>query len=89
MRKHEITLSEQQALARMRGGSALVHMHGKPGRHWFVVPGGSVTDTTADRIRRHPAVLCGKDGLFPQHDQTWRMQSFVEPPAGQPPQTAA
>jgi len=78
MRKHKTTLSEQLALARMREGSVLVRMHGTDKGQWFVVPGGAVTAETARCIRQHPAVIGGKDGLFPEHDQTWRMRSFVE-----------
>jgi hypothetical protein len=52
-------------------------MHGQGRREWFVVPGGPVNDETADRIINHPSVIGGKDGLFPNHDQTWRMESFA------------
>jgi hypothetical protein len=71
-------LSTNEALQRMQTGSRLVHMHGKPdGRHWFVVPGGAVTDAVADAIKNHPSIIGQRDGLFPGLDQTWRMQSFV------------
>jgi hypothetical protein len=55
-------------------------MHGgKPnGCHWFVVPGGAVSEQTSIEIRNHPSVVGGKDGLFPDHDQTWRMKSFTQ-----------
>jgi hypothetical protein len=72
-------LSANDALQRVRTGSRLVHMHGgKPNDcHWFVLPGGAVSEQTATAIINHPSVIAGKDGLFPGHDQTWRMQSFV------------
>ena len=71
-------LSEARAMDLMHSGSRLVHMHGKPyGHHWFVVPGGPITDVVADGIKNHPSVIGQKDGLFPGHDQTWRMQTFV------------
>jgi hypothetical protein len=77
----EQNLSLRRAMERMRTGSRLVHMHGKrEERHWFVVPGGSVSDETSTRIREHPSVVSGKDGLFPEHDQTWRMGSFAHEP---------
>jgi hypothetical protein len=61
----------------MRTGSTLVHMHGRGWYRWFVVPGGAIEDYVADEIKRHPAVIGQADGLFPQHDQTWRMRSFA------------
>jgi hypothetical protein len=71
-------LSTNEALQRMQTGSRLVHMHSRPGEpHWFVVPGGAVTDAVAGGIKNHPSVIGQKDGLFPGQDQTWRMQSFV------------
>jgi hypothetical protein len=72
-------LSAERAMERMRTGSRLVHMHGKPnGHHWFVVPGRAISEQTSIAIRNHPSVIGGKDGLFPNHDQTWRMQSFAQ-----------
>jgi hypothetical protein len=56
-----------------------MHMHSSKatGYHWFVVPGGAVSDATAYEIRNHPQVVGGRDGLFPNHDQTWRMATFA------------
>jgi hypothetical protein len=78
---HEQNLSFKRAMARMQTGSRLVLMHGgKPNeRHWFVVPGGSISKQTSTEIRNHPSVIGGKDGLFSDHDQTWRMKSFMRP----------
>jgi hypothetical protein len=71
-------LSERKALEHMRRGSRLVCIHGNSRLfRWFVVPGGSVTDEIAAKVKRHPSVVGDKDGLFPDHDQTWRMQTFV------------
>jgi hypothetical protein len=69
----------QAALARMRTGSCLVHMHSKvkTARTWFVVPGGEVTDAVAAEIRERPDVVGGEDGLFPNCGQTWKMLNFV------------
>jgi hypothetical protein len=39
--------------------------------------GGHVDDAVAAKIMKHPLVRGGKDGLFPGHDQTWRM--LVDP----------
>jgi hypothetical protein len=41
---------------------------------WFVIPGGQVTDVVAAQIKENPAAVGQRDGLFPHHDQTWRMQ---------------
>jgi hypothetical protein len=73
------TLKLEQALQHMRTGACLVQMHGKQheAHHWFVVPGGPVTDDVADEIREHSSVVGGKDGLFPRHDHTWRMLRFA------------
>ena len=79
-RDHEShkTLQLPLALERMREGSRLIHMHSKAGeRCWFVIPGGAVTDKTAEQIRQHPSIVGEKDGLFPGHDQTYRMRSFA------------
>jgi hypothetical protein len=81
MSKHirEQTLKAERALDHMRRGSRLVHMHGmaKTGFSWFVVPGGPITGVVARKLLEHPNVVGGKDGLFPGHDQTWRMTAFA------------
>ena len=61
----------------MRTGSRLVHMHVKLGPSWYIIPGGPVADAIAEKLRTHPAVIGGEDGLFPGLDQTWRMAAFV------------
>jgi hypothetical protein len=71
-----LALATTVALDLMLTGSKLMRMHGRH-QGWFVVPGGEVDDTTADTIIKHPSVIGGRDGLFPQHDQTWRMQPFA------------
>jgi len=39
----------------------------------YVVPGGYVEPDTAQKIKEHPMVFGGYDGLFPGMHQTWRM----------------
>ena len=39
----------------------------------YVLPGGYVSSATAEKIKQHPLVYASKDGLFPGHDQTWRL----------------
>jgi hypothetical protein len=41
-------------------------------RH-YIVPGGVVDEQVAQMIKDHPQVRGGKDGLFPGHEQTWRI----------------
>ena len=78
MSKTSPALKLEQALQRMRSGARLVHMHGPAsGPSWLIVPGGPVNDIVASKVREHPAVVAGADGLFPGHDQTWRMVSFI------------
>jgi hypothetical protein len=72
------SLKLEHALQRMRTGACLVHMHTRLGPSYFIVPGGPVSDAVAAKIKEHPAVVGGKDGLFPAHDQTWRMLEFVQ-----------
>jgi hypothetical protein len=60
--------------AMRRPDSRLVKMHqGVGGFAFYVVPGGPVEREVADKIKSHPLVRPGADGLFPGHDQTWRM----------------
>ena len=74
-----LAISNEQALKRMREGAVLLHMSRKhPNDYrWFVVPGGPIKPETADKIKNHPSVVAQKDGLWPGHDQTWRMLTFI------------
>lgn len=59
-------------------GTRLVKMRseGSPdGFAHYLVPGGYVEPETAAKIKAQPNVTCGEDGLFPGHDQTWRIGS--------------
>lgn len=59
-------------------GRRLVFMHtpsSPNGRAYYVVPGGYVEPETAQKIIAQADVICGKDGLFPGHAQTWRISS--------------
>ena len=72
MRKRAMkTISYLRAIDRMRGGARLIKLHTGNGFARYVVPGGEVTTVTAEKIKEHPLVRGGKDGLFPGHDQTW------------------
>jgi hypothetical protein len=69
------TLSESFALELLREGRLLMKMHTAHGRRWFIVPGGQVNDRTAERILQRPDVQPYDSGLFPGHDQTFRLGS--------------
>lgn len=43
------------------------------GKSYYVVPGGKITKEVATALWKRPDVFGSKDGLFPGHDQTWRM----------------
>jgi hypothetical protein len=71
-------LTYDQAMASMRQPDArLVQMHGGRGGGYYVVghDAGRVEDVVADKIKNHPLVRGGHDGLWPGHHQTWRMVS--------------
>jgi hypothetical protein len=74
-RRSPLALTHDEALDLMRTGSRLVKIIGRGGAMWFVIPGGQVTDVIAARIKENPAIVGQRDGLFPHHDQTWRMRT--------------
>ena len=56
----------------------LVRMHtntSPEGYAHYLIPGGYVEPWIAEKIKAHPGVVAGNDGLFPGHDQTWRMRT--------------
>jgi hypothetical protein len=71
-----MTLSYRKAIDRMRQpGAHLIQTHGAYGNVHYVVPGGYVEPATAERLKKHPLVRAGEDGLFPGYTQTWRVVS--------------
>lgn len=65
-----------------RTGTRLVRMctdQSPEGVAYYLVPGGYVAPDTAEKIMKHPAVVAGADGLFPGHDQTWRVFTGDKP----------
>jgi hypothetical protein len=67
------TLSEAFALDLMREGKLLMRMHTVNGLRWFVIPGGKVTDSVAQRILARPDVQPSDPGLFPGCEQTFQL----------------
>ena len=73
---HTKYVDRRQAIDLMhRSGTRLVKMRGSRGFDFYVIPGGLVATETAQAIIAMPNVIAGKDGLFPGHDQTWRIES--------------
>jgi hypothetical protein len=61
-----------------RSATRLVRMHtsaSPEGYAHYLIPGGYVEPDIAEKIKKHPGVVGGDDGLFPGHDQTWRMKT--------------
>lgn len=56
-----------------RTGTRLVKMSHGDGFKYYLVPGGYIEPATAEKIKSHPYVQAMEDGLFPGHDQTWRL----------------
>jgi len=69
------TLGYDRAIELMRRPEVrLVQMHGRATGFYILPGGGPVERTVADKIIAHPFVRAGRDGLFPNHSQTWRME---------------
>jgi hypothetical protein len=66
-------LSLKKARDAMGKGAVLIDTHSPRGLTHCVVPGGPVDKSTAELIKSHPMVRAGKDALFPNMSQTWRM----------------
>ena len=56
-----------------RPEARLIKQHGGRTEH-FVVPGGYVDAKTAQKLKDHPQVIGSPDGLWPGHEQTWRIK---------------
>jgi hypothetical protein len=68
-------ITETFALELMREGKLLMHMHTVSGARWFIVPGGQIADNVAARILARKDIQPFDSGLFPGHEQTYRMRS--------------
>jgi hypothetical protein len=58
----------------MREGKVLMRMHTVNGMRWFIVPGGKITDSVANRILARPDVQPHDSGLFPGGEQTFKLR---------------
>lgn len=68
-----ISFTRAMDMLRRRGTCMIMqHHHGEP-RH-YIVPGGYVEQEIADKIKAHPQVSAGRDGIWNGMDQTWRIE---------------
>jgi hypothetical protein len=69
-------LSYHRAVDLMRVGSILIKQHNADGSTGhYLAPGGYVEPTVAGKLKGHPLVLAGRDGMWPKHDQTWKLSA--------------
>jgi hypothetical protein len=62
------TIKFNRAIDLMRKPDSRMIKQNHSGRtQYYIVPGGAVDDQTAQKIKDHPLVHAGKDGLFPRH----------------------
>lgn len=74
-RKSKVQRELERATELLRKpGACLVRMYTRnPAEfQWYIVPGGPVGLSVAEKLIERPDVHGGKDGLFPGCDQTWR-----------------
>jgi hypothetical protein len=60
---------------RLPGTRLIKTYYGSGGCVHYVVPGGYIEPDVAEKIKNHPQVTAGQDGLWPSHPQTWRILS--------------
>jgi hypothetical protein len=76
-KQRQPTMTLKKAMDCMhRIGTCMVKMRAAEspdGFAYYLVPGGRVSTEIADKIKARPDVSAGSDGLFPGHDQTWRI----------------
>jgi hypothetical protein len=49
-------------------------INGETVTRWFIVPGREISPEMATRLIGRPDVRGGHDGMWPGHDQTWRIR---------------
>lgn len=76
MKKSQATtsLSLNKAIAAFSiPGARMMIMHCMDGDHYYVVPGGRVSNDDAATLMERTNVEVFDDGLFPGHSQSWRI----------------
>lgn len=71
-RKEALTFNKAVDLLH-RTGTRMMIMHGTDGDHYYVVPGGVVDRSAAQKILQRPDIIEFDDGLFPGNPQSWKM----------------
>ena len=64
-----------RAMDLMMADARLVKMHVDGSPIYYIVPGGYVEPSTAEKINTHPQVTASEDGMWPGHSQTWKINS--------------
>ena len=54
-------------------GARMMIMHTAEGDAYFIVPGGRVEQRDAEQIKLRADLETFDDGLFPGHEQSWRI----------------
>jgi hypothetical protein len=58
-------IASEETTAARKPDTRMVKMNHGGRTKYFIVPGGAVDDPTAEKIKDHPLVRAGEDGLFP------------------------
>jgi hypothetical protein len=78
MSRRRLTLNSAMDLMR-RPDERMVQTNTRAqAEHWIVPSGVYVDPVLAAAIKAHPQVRAGKDGMWPGHDQTWRVMAPKE-----------
>jgi hypothetical protein len=73
-------IAETYALELLREeGTLLMRMHTVNGMRWFIVPGGMIADTVAQRFLARPDVQPYDGGFWPGTEQTYRLMNWRAP----------
>ena len=70
-----LTLNKALNLLLHRKDARMMLMHTTDGDHFYIVPGGRVDRTAAQKILKRPDIMEFDDGLFPGNPQSWRLQT--------------
>jgi hypothetical protein len=70
-----LTLNKALDLLLHRKDARMMLMHSTDGDHFYIVPGGRVDRTAAQKILKRPDIMEFDDGLFPGNPQSWRLQT--------------
>ena len=77
MSQRKLTLNKALDLLR-QPGARMVMTNGdgderNRSEYWITPACIRVPPAIAHKIKNHPQVIAGKDGIWPDHDQTWRI----------------